>query len=86
MAAPAPQDDRHTSMEPAPLIGRDEMNLAEFPITLLADYAPKGEKTLCFQGGNHFALRASMSHVSSPFEPPIRRLPPAPRYAAKPAA
>jgi hypothetical protein len=39
-------------MEPAPLIGRDEMNLAEFPITLLADYAPKHEKTLCFRGGN----------------------------------
>ncbi len=38
--------------ELASLIGRDEMNLAEFPITLLADYAPKGEKTLRFRGGN----------------------------------
>ena len=34
---------------PAPLIGRDEMNLAEFPIALLADYAPKGQKTLYFE-------------------------------------
>jgi hypothetical protein len=34
---------------PAPLIGRDEMNLAEFPMSLLADYAPKGQKTLYFQ-------------------------------------
>jgi hypothetical protein len=38
--------------EPAPLIGRDEMNLAEFPIALLADYAPKGQKTLYFEDGN----------------------------------
>jgi Replication initiator protein A len=39
-------------MEPASLIGRDEMNLAEFPIALLADFAPKGQKTLYFEGGN----------------------------------
>jgi hypothetical protein len=30
-------------------IGRDEMNLAEFPITLLADRAPEGVKTLVFE-------------------------------------
>jgi hypothetical protein len=29
--------------------GRDEMNLAEFPITVLADRAPKGAKTLIFR-------------------------------------
>jgi hypothetical protein len=29
--------------------GRDEMNLAEFPITVLADRAPKGTKTLIFR-------------------------------------
>jgi hypothetical protein len=48
MAAPR----LHTQQEqaqPAPLIGRDEMNLAEFPIALLADYAPKGQKTLYFE-------------------------------------
>ena len=28
--------------------GRDEMNLAEFPLTLLADRAPKEQKTLCY--------------------------------------
>ena len=31
--------------------GRDEMNLAEFPITLLADRAPQGQKTLVFRDG-----------------------------------
>src|SRR3954462_639327 len=31
--------------------GRDEMNLAEFPITLLADRAPRGQKTLIFRDG-----------------------------------
>ena len=31
--------------------GRDEMNLAEFPISVLADRAPKGVKTLIFEAG-----------------------------------
>jgi hypothetical protein len=31
--------------------GRDEMNLAEFPISVLADRAPKGTKTLIFRDG-----------------------------------
>lgn len=31
--------------------GRDEMNLAEFPITVLADRAPRGAKTLTFRAG-----------------------------------
>jgi hypothetical protein len=45
-AMPKPQEE----MPPAaPRIGRDEMNLAEFPIALLADYAPKGQKTLYFE-------------------------------------
>jgi hypothetical protein len=52
MATPARQDAPQGHAEPAPLIGRDELNLAEFPIALLADYAPKGEKTLRFRGGN----------------------------------
>ncbi|MBV8380997.1 MAG: hypothetical protein JOZ63_00220 [Planctomycetaceae bacterium] len=30
-------------------VGRDEMNLAEFPITLLTDYPPEGCKTLVFE-------------------------------------
>lgn len=35
-----------------PLNGRDEMNLAEFPISVLADRAPRGVKTLIFRDGN----------------------------------
>src|SRR5690349_15066844 len=41
--------------EPAPpidLIGRDEMNLAEFPITLLTDRVPEGQKTLHYEDRN----------------------------------
>ena len=30
-------------------VGRDEMNLCEFPITLLSDYPPEGIKTLVFE-------------------------------------
>jgi hypothetical protein len=36
-------------------VGRDELNLCEFPITLIADRAPKGLKTLVFDG-NHGRL------------------------------
>lgn len=43
---PKPTED---SIPPANLIGRDEMNLAEFPIALLADRVPKGQKTLYFE-------------------------------------
>ena len=52
MATLTSQDDQKANSEPVSLVGRDEMNLAEFPITLLADFAPKGQKTLCFEGGN----------------------------------
>jgi hypothetical protein len=34
---------------PTSLAGRDELNLAEFPIALVADRAPKGQKTLYFE-------------------------------------
>ena len=34
---------------PTSLIGRDELNLAEFPIALVADRAPRGQKTLYFE-------------------------------------
>ena len=37
------------SIPPAKLIGRDEMNLAEFPIALLADRTQAGQKTLYFE-------------------------------------
>lgn len=40
------------SIDPSPLIGRDELNFAEFPIALLGDYAPTGQKTLCFENGH----------------------------------
>jgi len=39
----------HEQIEPVPLIGRDELNLAEFPIALLGDYAPDGQKTISFE-------------------------------------
>ena len=31
------------------IIGRDEMNLAEFPITLLSDRPARDQKTLCYE-------------------------------------
>jgi hypothetical protein len=49
MAAPNSQAPEQESVEPAPLIGRDEMNLAEFPIALIADRVPAGQKTLYFE-------------------------------------
>ena len=50
MATTHPHLDQQP-VAPASLIGRDEMNLAEFPIALLADYAKDGKKTIYFQGG-----------------------------------
>jgi hypothetical protein len=44
-----------SSPEPVPpidWIGRDEMNLAEFPITLLTDRVPAGQKTLRYEDRN----------------------------------
>ena len=40
---------RRISPSRPPLIGRDELNLAEFPIALIADRAPAGQKTLYFE-------------------------------------
>lgn len=44
-------DDQAPRKDVARRSGRDEMNLAEFPITLLADRAPQGQKTLVFRDG-----------------------------------
>lgn len=41
------QDDPRETIRPT--AGRDELNLAEFPITLLSDRVPKGCKTLNFE-------------------------------------
>ncbi|MGE5754429.1 MAG: hypothetical protein ACM35G_01735, partial [Planctomycetaceae bacterium] len=41
-------------------VGRDEMNLAEFPITLLTDHPSMGVKTLVF-GGQYGRLTVSGS-------------------------
>jgi Replication initiator protein A len=38
-----------TSPKPLGLLGRDEMNLAEFPITLLTDRVPKDQKEAVYQ-------------------------------------
>ena len=34
---------------PSSALGKDEMNLAEFPITLLTDRVPKGQKVIQYQ-------------------------------------
>jgi hypothetical protein len=51
MKTPAahPQTGQQAITLDVPVHGRDEMNLAEFPITVLADRAPKGTKTLIFR-------------------------------------
>jgi hypothetical protein len=36
------------TLTPLPLIGRDEMNLADFPMHALTDHVPDGQKTLYF--------------------------------------
>jgi hypothetical protein len=45
------RSERQDIRELARLVGRDEMNLAEFPITLLTDRVPDGLKTLEFEAG-----------------------------------
>lgn len=47
----ARSQDRQDIRELARLVGRDEMNLAEFPITLLTDRVPDGLKTIEFKAG-----------------------------------
>src|SRR3954453_11883132 len=43
--------DANQTVSPKPLrqLGRDEMNLAEFPITLLTDRVPKDQKEAVYQ-------------------------------------
>ena len=48
MAATNPHARRDQS-QPVPRIGRDELNLAEFPIALLAERVSRGQKTLYFE-------------------------------------
>src|SRR4051794_9152100 len=47
--AKANRKSEQDQIQPASLIGRDELNLAEFPIALLADRVPRGQKTLYFE-------------------------------------
>jgi hypothetical protein len=70
MATPNPQVPSLERVEPASLIGRDEMNLAEFPIALLADFAPKGQKTLYYEGGNGGRLTPSPAATPTACPPP----------------
>src|SRR5262245_45379665 len=45
----AAQRDTQVDGTPSPVFsGRDEMNIAEFPITLLCDRAPKGQNEIEF--------------------------------------
>ncbi len=48
MSATNHQPGRAPGLPPS-LAGRDELNLAEFPIALVADRAPRGQKTLYFE-------------------------------------
>jgi Replication initiator protein A len=48
MAATQPHPGESLT-QPTPLFGRDEMNLADLPIALVADRIPKGQKTLYFE-------------------------------------
>ena len=41
------------SPKPLGLLGRDEMNLAEFPITLLTDRVPKDQNVAVYQDEIH---------------------------------
>src|SRR3954453_1825533 len=55
--------ERQDIREPARQVGRDEMNLAEFPITLLTDRVPDGVKTLEFEaGGGKLIVSGSDAH------------------------
>lgn len=44
---------RRPKKQPLPLDGRDELNLAEFPIAVLTDRVPEGQNTLEFQDTIH---------------------------------
>lgn len=44
-----PDANSHPSPKPLGQLGRDEMNLAEFPITLLTDRVPKDQKKAIYQ-------------------------------------
>ena len=61
--------ERQDIRELARLIGRDEMNLAEFPITLLTDRVPDGLKTIEFQAGGREARRLRGA-TTMDFRPP----------------
>jgi plasmid replication initiation protein len=57
------RSERQDIRELARLVGRDEMNLAEFPITLLTDRVPDGLKTLEFEaGGGKLIVSGSDAH------------------------
>jgi hypothetical protein len=43
------QDREPPAASPPPASGKDEMNLAEFPITLLSERVPRGQKTIEFE-------------------------------------
>jgi hypothetical protein len=45
------QGETGAALEPLESRGRDEMNLAEFPISALTDYLPKGQNTIGFSDG-----------------------------------
>ncbi len=46
---PATETTRPLSPKPLRQLGRDEMNLAEFPFTLLTDRVPKDQKEAIYQ-------------------------------------
>jgi hypothetical protein len=69
-APETPEEPTSGLIEPVEVIrlGKDEMNLAEFPITLLTDRVPKGKKMIQYQdviydekNGKHLARKLTIS-------------------------
>jgi len=77
------RDEGHLSPEATPasfgFSAKDEMNLAEFPIALVTDRVPEGEKTIRFQDRIFDERKGSSSRGSSLSLPQTNSVFPLPR-------